>query len=258
MKKLVNYSLIKNFKNVIFFLNKNKKITPFELRFKLFFRKLFISEPKIEIKESGISESKNLSNYTFGYIDHNKDLQKKYLGPSLEKLKGNFRILNTDSLNCPAVNYNAMIEHCSSPFLILTHQDVTFSEDLLDLIDETIATDKHFGANGMVGADKDGVIRFSNSSTINELDTLDCCFIVINCRSWVRFNSKIFNEFHLYVEDYCAMQRTLGKKIYTIRLKKNSSLNHHSYTWKTQGSCWGNYNYFKTIFSKRWPGLKTT
>ena len=75
MKKLVNYSIIKNFKNVIFFLNKNKKITPFELRFKLFFRKLFVSEPKIEIRESGVSESKNLSNYTFGYIDHNKDLQ---------------------------------------------------------------------------------------------------------------------------------------------------------------------------------------
>lgn len=258
MKKLLNYSIIKNFKNVIFFLNEKKIVTLFELRFKFFLRKLFFLKPKIKMRDSGISETETPSNYTFGYIDHNKELQKKYLGPSLEILKGNFRIINTDSLNSPAVNYNAMIDYCSSPFLILTHQDVTFSEDLLDLIDETIVTVKYFGAIGMVGADKEGTIRFSNSSIINELDTLDCCFIVINCKSWVRFNSKIFSEFHLYVEDYCAMQKTLGKKIYTIRLKDKSFLDHHSYTWKTQGSCWGNYNYFKTIFSKRWPGLKTT
>lgn len=72
------------------------------------------------------------------------------------------------------------------------------------------------------------------------------------------FDSETFNELHLYVEDYCARVLKLGKKVLTLHLLPNTKIEHHSITWHQLGPCWGNYNYYKQIFSQKHPGIATT
>jgi len=76
--------------------------------------------------------------FTIGYIRHNKYVYETYLGPSIDNLEGDFDVLSTTDENKPAANYNELISKCNTPYLILTHQDVTFSPNLLDRLKMTI------------------------------------------------------------------------------------------------------------------------
>ena len=196
--------------------------------------------------------------FTIGYIDHDSFVHNHYLGKCLKDLQGEFSVITTSDKKYPAENYNDMIEECKTPYLILTHQDVIFPPNLLECIENTILVDPNFGAIGMVGVDNKGAYRWSKSPVIYELDTLDCCFIVINTASPIRFNQEVFNEYHLYVEDYCAQQKALGRKIYTIAVPVGSKMDHYGATFNKLGPAWGRYRQFKAIFNKMWPRLKTT
>jgi hypothetical protein len=210
--------------------------------------------------------------FTVGYIEHNEDVFARLLGPSLDNLKGDFDVVKKSDRNFPAENYNSIICDSKTPYIILTHQDVTFSPNLLERISSTIDFLKDdFGAIGMVGVDSERNYRWSTEGNIYELDTLDCCFLVVKKDSPVKFDELTFNDFHLYVEDYCAQQKKLGKKIYTIdifsreddpqkkyQLEENSFLNHHSFTLSKLGPAWGRYMEFRRILEEKWPGIKTT
>lgn len=196
--------------------------------------------------------------FTFGYIDHDKEVHQKYLGKCLEKTTGKFSIISTTDKKFPAENYNWIVENSTTPYVILTHQDVSFSPNILEDIERTIQTYPDFGAIGMVGVDKKGNYKWSKTPDIYEVDTLDCCFIVINRDSPIRFNQEVFHEYHLYVEDYCGQQRNLGRKIYTIGMSPGSTMDHHGATWNKLGPAWGKYRYFRAIFNRMYPGLKTT
>ena len=92
-----------------------------------------------------------MKKYTIGYIDHNQEVHSRQLGPSLKHLLGEFDVISLPSTVCPATNYNSMIEQCQTPYLILAHQDVTFSPDMLSAIDKTIDCVPEFGALGLKG-----------------------------------------------------------------------------------------------------------
>ena len=205
--------------------------------------------------------------FTIGYIDHDKEVHNKYLGPSLDALEGDFDIIKTTSEKFPAENYNKMKDECKTDYLILTHQDVSFAPDLLEKIHLSLFLVDNFGAMGMVGKTKSNKQLWSSSKEIYELDTLDCCFICFRTNENVRFDEKNFGEYHLYVEDFCAqLNRLHGKKIYTIktdscsRLRQPSCgmLSHHGATYVNRGSCWGRYKEFKQLLLKKWPDIKTT
>lgn len=214
------------------------------------------------------------NNYTIGYIDHSTEVHNSHLGPSLLMLTQSFDVLKTDSKLCPAVNYNNMIGHCKTPYLILTHQDVTFSPDLLDRIDETIKRVPDFGALGMVGVDNNRSYKWSRCDTIAELDTLDCCFIVLRPDIGARFDEKTFSGLHQYVEDYCGqINRVYGRKVYTIlthavglypgethskKIEGNSFLAHHGATFAKRGPCWGDWRMYNQKLQVKWPGIKVT
>jgi hypothetical protein len=213
--------------------------------------------------------------FTIGYIRHNKYVYETYLGPSIDNLEGDFDVLSTTDENKPADNYNELISKCNTPYLILTHQDVTFSPNLLDRLKMTICALPDFGAIGMVGVDKQNNYFWSDSHQIYPLDTLDCCFIVIRPDDKLLFDNVTFDDYHLYVEDYCAnIQRIRKKSVHTILIDsketpitlgydevyKNSKsfLNHHSYTLSKRGSCWGRYGEYRQKLSQKWPGICTT
>lgn len=196
--------------------------------------------------------------FTIGWIDHDEEIHNKYLGPSLFKLEGNFDLISTSDELCPAKNYNFICDTSLNEWIILTHQDVTFRSDLLFKIEKTInnISPLKIGALGLVGVDNNKTYLWSNESHIYEVDTLDCCFIVINKNNKIRFNEEVFDDFHLYVEDYCAnITKNLRKKCYTIL---TSGMGHGSATLSKLGGAWGRYNEYKEKFNKLWPGIKTT
>ena len=200
-----------------------------------------------------------MKKFTISYIaHHNPEVFQKYLKNSLENLKGDYDVLFCDYTKKATSKYNEFITSCKTPYLIITHQDVTFSPDLLENIEKTIQQVPEFGAIGIVGVDNDKNYRWSVNDNIYELDTLDSCFIVLRIDSNVKFDDALFDEVHLSTEDYCAQLKELDKKIYTIKMPEGSYISHHSSTCNSEGYMWGNYSYYREIFNSKWPGLQTT
>jgi hypothetical protein len=211
--------------------------------------------------------------YTIGYIDHDPGVHVRHLGPSLASLKGSFAVLKTTSEKCPAANYNKMLDRCKTPYLILVHQDVTLPPDLLASIDRTIAAVPEFGALGMVGVNAAGAPVQASPNAIQEIDTMDCCFIVVRRDLGVRFDERVFDELHQYVEDYCGqLSRVYGRKCYTILAESGHRITpahpfngpapgmwyHHGHTFFQRGACWGNWPKYHQRLLAKWPGIRTT
>jgi hypothetical protein len=213
-----------------------------------------------------------LKNFTIGYINHDPLIHDKFLGPSIENLEGDFDIIYTSDELLPAQNYNKIISETKTPYLILTHQDVSFSSDLLFCIEETIKRlDSVWGALGMVGVTKHGEYKWSKEDESSLVNTLDCCFVVIKTDTGILFDEKTFDDYHLYVEDYCAQLRSKSKLSFTIFINSSESplstvysdeektyLRHHSATVAQRGYCWGRYREYRDRLEKKWPGIKTT
>jgi hypothetical protein len=211
------------------------------------------------------------TNFSIGYIRHNPEVFAQCLGLSLAELEPPFEVLSTSNKESPARNYNQMIKECKSNYLILTHEDVSFSSDLLDNILVTIALlPENWGVLGMVGRTRSGLWQWSQANQIFEVDTLDCCFIVIKPGK-ILFDEKNFNEYHLYVEDYCAQaNRVHGLTNWTImmgsaeamgnftRSEQSAFMQHHSATVSQRGFCWGRYGEFRRKLEGKWPGIQTT
>lgn len=179
------------------------------------------------------------------------------LGKSLAELNGEFDVIEKDDKRSPSENYNQMIDECKTPYLVLCHQDIRFAPELLERIDETISIVPDFGVIGLVGQHRYGQ-QSTNPHQVIEIDTLDSCLIMIKTENAPRFDTKIFNEYHLYVEDYCAnFNRVLGKKNYVIKWDPSRWF-HYGETFRITGGAWGNYMVYKRKLSEKWPGVITT
>ena len=197
--------------------------------------------------------------YTIGYIDHDPIVHAKYLGPSLSSLKGDFDVWTTTPKECPAANYNNIIAHSKTPYIILTHQDVAFPSSLLSCIDNTIRQNPAFGALGIVGVDKDKNYLWSKPDAIQQVVTLDCCFVVIR-RGLFKFDADTFDGYHMYVEDYCGQCNSAGLGCYTILANggPGTELNHYGATAAKLGYAWGDWRKYRAKLDAKWPGIRTT
>lgn len=211
-----------------------------------------------------------MSNFSIGYRARFPKVFEKYLEPSLLSLPPETTILKQEepvatghndfysSKNSPAKNYNEILFNCTTPYVILCHEDVSFSPNILNCIENTIHQVPEFGVLGLVGADAGGVNRWSDDKEIYPVDTLDSCFIVVRLDYGLKFNELDFGGLHLYVEDYCSRLKQLGKQSYTILLDPGEYINHHSATWNTLGAAWGDYSEYKKVFNTLYPNTKTT
>lgn len=213
-------------------------------------------------------------NFTIAYIDHKKEVFEKYLKPSIESLTGNYNIISVSDELFPAENYNKLINLSTTDWIILTHQDISFPSNLLERIELTINEigEDNIGALCMVGVNERGEYKFSKENEIYEVQTSDCCFLVINKKNNIYFDPINFDEYHLYVEDYCVrVFKELNKKIYTILVDSDAimdydwndtiefnKLRHHSYTCSKKGFCWGRYHEYKQKLLNIWGDVKTT
>jgi len=206
--------------------------------------------------------------FTIGYRSRFPEQYSKYLGPSLDNLKGDYDLIKIESNKItdardfqsekyPASDYNEMIRMCKTQYLILVHEDISFTPDFLESVENTINQYPDFGAIGLVGHD-DTDYRWSNSDKSYEVHTLDSCMIIVRMDLNMFFDDDTFNELHLYVEDYCARVGLLGKKVLTINTIGDCHIEHHSSTWSQLGVCWGNYPHYKQIFVKKYPNILTT
>jgi hypothetical protein len=211
-----------------------------------------------------------MTDFSLGYRARFPNIESTFLLPSINSLEEQIPVLkqveppavnHADFISyksSPAENYNELIFECTTPYLILCHEDVSFSPGILKSIQNTMYEVPEFGMLGLVGCDNSGTNRWSNTEQIFEVDTFDSCFIVLRLDYGLKFDSVNFGGLHLYVEDYCARLKNFGKKNYTIKLSEGEYINHHSSTWSTLGPAWGDYNNYKKVFSTLYPTLKTT
>ena len=184
---------------------------------------------------------------------------EKYLG------KCGLNVIRYPPVAPPASIYNFHLDHTKMKYVCFIHSDVT-TDGFLEAVARTILKYPDFGAIGAVGT-KDGC-KWGQLGNIQEVITVDSCCIVINTDHGLRFDNKTFNEFHLYVEDYCMQVGALGKKVYTLDIdgyeyKAGLILDsdyfvHHSHTLNREGCSWGSYPKFRKLLSKKWPGVQTT
>jgi len=201
--------------------------------------------------------------FTFAYINHDQKVHANFLQPCLNVLKGEFDVIARDSNQSPASNYNYIISNSQNRYVIFSHQDMSFSPDLLEKVEQTINAYPDFGVLGHVGRDKTGNYCWNNNEKSYLVETLDSCLIVIDRENNIIFDEKTFDDCHLYVEDYCMQVQTQkSKECRTLLIGRNfhfgSYLMHHSNTLQQQGSNWGRYNLYKDRMKTKWGTVYTT
>lgn len=201
---------------------------------------------------------------TIAYIAHDTEVFNKYLHPSLNNLRGEFDTICLSSKdNMPAINYNHMLGMSKNRYVLFLHEDTTFGPDFLERIFVSINKFPDFGAIGAVG-NYENNIQWSKSKNIIEVKTLDCCCVLVNKDHCIRFDEKTFDEYHLYVDDYCLQADGRGFKNYTIPInafeakredvysKDVNYFRHHSATVSKLGFCWGRYNEYLQKMNDKW------
>lgn len=198
-----------------------------------------------------------MSKFTIGFINHDNSLFEKHLGPSIEKFnKEDFDLISTTSEFFPARNYNEIIKSSKNDYIILVHEDMELPQNFLECVNSTISFFPDFGALGLIGFDD-----FSNTNRrtlisetgyAHKIDFFDSCLLVIKKSNNIYFDESTFNEYHLYVEDYCMQARERNLFNYTILIDYLQTL-HVGHTYAQHNNMmWGKYNQYYDIFLKKW------
>ena len=203
--------------------------------------------------------------FEIAYIAYNPEAFKLHLGPSLERLLGDFVTTVIPNGSMPAKAFNKVLRESKCEYVIFTHEDISFSSNLLERIEYTIKAIPDFGVLGLVGRDNDQNYCWSARKISHVVCTLDCCFVVVRKSDRLKFDEATFNEYHLYVEDYCMrVKKELGRMICTLLMnsKKDDKypdyLIHHEWTGKRLGACWGKYNHYRRLLELKYPCVRTT
>jgi hypothetical protein len=199
--------------------------------------------------------------FTYAYISYKKDVYEQYLEPCLMKIKDNIDIITKSNIK-PSKFNNLVIDESPNRYIIFSHEDVTFSNDILIQIEETIKQTPNFGVLCVVG--KNSVNKNIGALLSNQYNLKFCdpCFFVIDKENPSRFDEIIFDDFHFVVEDYCVNSQELySRGTYTIltnwgREDKPPYFKHHSYTCRTVKYQWGNYPIYKNKFKEKWGYLE--
>lgn len=204
-------------------------------------------------------------NFEITYIAHNPAVFEKHLGPSLRNLSGNFVTTAIPNGSKPASAFNKVIRESKCDFIIFTHEDVCFSSNFLERVEYTIKTVPDFGVLGMVGRDKFGNYCWPNRGCSYIVTTLDCCLAIIRRDMGLLFDDETFDDYHLYIEDYCMrMKRDFGRGSFTLLMnmipddKFPDFIAHQGVTIRKDGKCWGNYYKYRKILQDRHPDVITT
>lgn len=181
-----------------------------------------------------------------------------YLGKS--DLSG-FDVIRLKPDASPATLYNEQLDSYHG-WICFVHSDVSCN-GLRDAIEDAIDHDDMI--YGAVGANNG--IKWSRSDKLFDLVTCDSCCIVVNTEWGLRFDDKTFDEYHLYVEDFCLQARDIGigcSTMYLDAFEGSATFNvdryfiHHSHTLNKLGCSWGSYAKYKSKLLDKWKDVQTT
>lgn len=195
--------------------------------------------------------------FTYAYIEYKKEVFDKYLGPCLDKIKKNIDIISEPNIK-PAKFFNKVIKNSKNNYIIFSHEDITFSEDLLECIEKSIQQSPNFGVLCIVG--KNSIPKYvganrNNQATINYCDP---CFFIINNNNNFLFDEKTFDDFHFVAEDYCiGIKEKLNKPTITLLYDWGNDLKHYGHTSRSVKYQWGKYHEYKEKFIKKWGKLQS-
>jgi hypothetical protein len=199
--------------------------------------------------------------FTYAYISYKEDVYNQYLKPCLDNIRDEVDIITKSGLK-PSKFHNEVINESPNDYIIFSHEDVTFSPDILELVEEGINDNPNFGVLCVIGKDKTNANKGAVSSIYRNLEFCDPCFFVIDKKNNVNFDEKNFDGFHFGVEDYClTLKEKLGKDTISFKIRWASdgqvrNFRHHSYTCKTVKYQWGNYQHYKHVLKKKWGHLE--
>lgn len=200
-----------------------------------------------------------MPNITLATIKHDSSAFNQYLKPSVESLSGDFEFIVEDVHTLPAECYNKIIDKSKNDYIVFIHSDVKFSSTLIQDIERSVEAKPFFGSMGFagIGVNPQRVSYRTNIKEQYEIETLDGLGILINRKQGLKFDSKNFDELHLYVDDYCCQVRyTLNLKVWTLL---TPNVYHHGTTWRKLGGHWGTYPEYKKILEKKWGrSVRTT
>jgi hypothetical protein len=195
--------------------------------------------------------------FTIGYINYDKEMFDKHLSKSLENLKGDFDIISYDSENFTSRTYNKIIEKSKNRYILFTHEDIMFKNNILFQLENTINLVQRFGVMGLAGKNNENKFIWSNTNDIFKLITVDCCFFLIDKENNIYFD-ETFNGLHMYGEDYAMTCINNGLNNYSILTNSHNGnlvdrdVAHYENSCRKFGSYWGEYNVYYDLFKKKW------
>lgn len=156
----------------------------------------------------------------------------------------------------PVANiYNQIIDSVSTDIIAFMHPDIEFSSDGVANALKCIG-ESDIGAVGFVGADSNRrEVWAGEISEPRDVESVDSCVLFIDRKKGFRFDDKVFDELHLYVEDFCCQVKNKGLRCVVVNA---DNFKHHSETFSKQGSCWGNYPKYRQRLSDKWGEVITT
>jgi len=202
--------------------------------------------------------------------DYEKHLKKSLSG--IPRLKSEFMLGKLDT-NI-AHEYNSFIARCKQRFVVFCHQDVEFSDDLIDVYLKFYDPAK-IGAAGIIGKSADNAIVFGGirplcinyeitykartlSGAPEQVMCLDSCMVIVDKECKGFFDEVVFNGLHCFVEDFCCQQRNRGRAVIVLPLRM---VDHFGTTTKKCGDGWGNYLFYYHLLHYKWDkiiGVNTT
>lgn len=202
--------------------------------------------------------------FTFAYITYKNDVYNQYLKPCLDNIRHKVDVITKSGLK-PSKFYNEVQKESKNRYIIFTHEDITFSSNILEKIQETIEKFPNFGVLCAVGKNEVNKNIMCRASTNYFLKFCDPCFFVIDKDNNYFFDENTFDDFHFCAEDYCVgIKDSQNKDVISLPLNwgiennPNSendvmdAIKHHSYTCRTVRYQWGNYPEYKSRFKKKW------
>jgi hypothetical protein len=199
--------------------------------------------------------------FTYAYITYKKEVYDQHLGPCLDKIKDRVDIITKPNIKSSKF-HNEVINESPNRYIIFSHEDVTFSDDMIDQIEKTISQTPNFGVLCVVGKNEHNKNIGALASNQYNLKFCDPCFFVIDKENPLRFDEVTFDEFHFGVEDYCIGSQELHNRgTYSLLVNWGkedgpSYFKHHSYTCRTVRYQWGNYNEYKKRLKQKWDHLE--
>jgi len=206
--------------------------------------------------------------FTYSYIEYKKDVFETYLKPCLNNIINRVDVISKPNIK-PSKFFNLVQKESPNRYIIFSHEDITFSDNLLDQIEKCINENPNFGVLCIVGKNEHNRNIGSLASTKYELKFCDPCFFVIDRDNNFKFDEDTFDDFHFCIEDYClGIQEKMKKGTYSLPLnwgkphigpngeKILNSIQHHSYTSKSVKYQWGNYVEYKRRLKQKWGHLE--